>query len=128
MQGHLATMNSGSVDVAATEYTVSDDGEHLSTTLQIRNPTRRDIVFSSGILHAHDGDVQLTDGTTTSLDGVRIPAGETVETTIHIDLNSEQSSEAKTAIESESVTLSGTIRGEIGEKGVSIPVTTGEGQ
>ncbi|WP_049970845.1 hypothetical protein [Haladaptatus cibarius] len=127
MQGHLATMNSGSVDVTPTEYAVTDDDEHLSTTLQIQNPTGRDIVFTSSILHAHDGDVQLTDGTTTSFDEIRIPAGETVETTIQIGLDTERASQAKTAVESESVVLSGTVRAQIGDKDVSIPVRAEEG-
>lgn len=125
MQGHLATMNVGTVDVTATEYTVTDDGDHLRVSLQVQNPTRRTVILTNGPIHAYDGQTQLSDGTTTSFDGSRIPAGETVETTVDIDLNPAQVTRAKRAVESESVTLAGTIRGEIGAKDVSISVGTG---
>lgn len=127
MQGHIAIMNSGSVDVTATEYTVTDDGEHLAIALQIDNPTGRNIVFSNGQIHAYDGEVQLSDGTTTSLDGT-VPAGETLEVNIDMDLDSEQVSQAKRAVESGSVTVSGRLKGEIGDQDVNIPVEIGENQ
>ncbi|WP_435153281.1 hypothetical protein [Haladaptatus sp. DFWS20] len=122
MQGHVAIMNSGSVDVTATEYTVADDGEHLAIALQIHNPTGRKIAFSSGQIHAYDGEVQLSDGTTTSLDGATVPAGETVEVNIEMDLDSKRVSQTKQAVQSGSITVSGRLKGEIGDQEVRIPV------
>lgn len=122
MSGHIATMNVGSVDVTVTEYAVSDGGEHLSVTLEVHNPTRRAVVFYSGLLHAADGRAQLSDGTTTGLGETTVPPGGTVEITANIDLAPERASRARRAVESGSVALSGKLRGEIGNEGVTVPV------
>ena len=125
MLGHIATMNVGSVDASATEYTVTDGGEHLSVTFELRNPTGREIVFYNGQIHAYDGETQLTDGTTTSLGGVSVPAGETVTVTAKMDLKSERTATAKRAADSGSIEVAGTLRGEIGDKEVSVAVKQG---
>ncbi|WP_266076543.1 hypothetical protein [Haladaptatus caseinilyticus] len=125
MQGHIATMNTGSVDVTATEYTVTGGGEHLTVALRIHNPTRRAIVLSSGQIHAYDGQTRLTDGTTTSLDETTVPAGETLDLTIDMDLSSEHTSQANQAAKSGSVRVTGMVRGAIGDEGFSIPVRIG---
>ncbi len=87
MQGHVATMNVGSVDVTTSNTAVTDGGESLTTTLSIHNPTRRDIVFYSGLIHVYDGETQLSDGTTTPFGETTIPAKETVTLQVEIDLN-----------------------------------------
>ncbi|WP_423745266.1 hypothetical protein V5735_04495 (plasmid) [Haladaptatus sp. SPP-AMP-3] len=125
MLGHVATMNVGSVDVTTSGATVTDGGQHLTTTLTIHNPTRRDIVFYSGLIHVYDGETQLTDGTTTPLGETTVPARETVTLQVEIDLNPDRTARAKRAIRSGSATFSGNLRGRIGEKGIRVPVHTG---
>ncbi|WP_458206355.1 hypothetical protein [Haladaptatus sp. NG-SE-30] len=125
MQGHIATMNIGSVDVTATEYAVTDGGEHLSATFEVHNPTRRTVVFYSGLLHAYDGQTQLNDGTTTMFDKTAVPAGETVEITANIDLTPATEKQTRRAVQSGSIRLAGEINGEIGQKSVTVPVDIG---
>ncbi len=128
MQGHIATMNVGSVGATPTDYTVTDDGEVLSVSFELHNPTGREISFYSGQIHAFDGNAQLTDGTTTSFGGVSVPPGETVTATVEMNLPPEQKAVAKRAAESGSITFAGKLRGEIGDEDVTVPVDGGSGR
>lgn len=125
MQGHIAVMNTGSVDVTTSGMSVADGGEHLEITLMIHNPTRRDIVFYSGSLHVYDGETQLSDGTTTPFDETRVPAKGTMPAQIEIDLNPDRISRTRRALNDGSTTVSGSLRGRIGAEGIHVPVHVG---
>jgi len=125
MQGHVAMMNVGSVDVTTSNSAVTDGGEYLTTTLSIHNPTRRDIVFYSGLIHVYDGETQLSDGTTTPFGETTIPARETVTLQVEIDLNPDRVSRTKRAVRSGSASFSGGLRGRIGKEGIHVPLHAG---
>ncbi|MFH5798401.1 hypothetical protein [Haladaptatus sp. CMAA 1911] len=125
MQGHVAMMNVGSVDVTTSNSAVTDGGEYLTTTLSIRNPTGRDIVFYSGLIHVYDGETQLSDGTTTPFGETTIPARETVTLRVGIDLNPDRVSRTKRAVRSGSASFSGSLRGRIGREGIHVPLHAG---
>jgi hypothetical protein len=126
MQGHVATMNIGSVDVTTSNTAVTDDGEYLTTMLSVHNPTRRDLVFYSGLIHVHDGETQLSDGTTTPFGETTIPAKETVTLEVEIDLIPDRVSQTKRAVRSGSASFSGSLRGRIGQESIHVPLHAGE--
>ncbi|WP_458185396.1 hypothetical protein [Haladaptatus sp. NG-WS-4] len=122
MQGHIAIMNVGSVDVTATEFAVTDGGEHLSVTFDVHNPTGREILFTGSVLHAYAGQTQLNDGTTTMFETTTIPPRETAQITADIDLEPGQQSRAKRAAEDGAISIRGELNGEIGRERVDVPV------
>lgn len=128
MFGHIAVMNSDAVEVSATDYAVSDDGEQLLVTFEVNNPTRRSIKLYNGLLYPRAADgTRLSDGTTSPLETVTVvPSGETKTVTVVIGVRKGAGDRVRNAIESGSITLSGKLNGRISDAEVEIPVQEAE--
>ncbi len=126
LQGHVATMNIRSVNVTTSDTGVTDDGSELATTLTIHNPTQRDVMFDSGLIHVYDGKTQLTDGTSTPFSRTTVPSHGTKRIRIELDLDPDRVSRARRAVNSGSISFTGSVRGRIAKRDVQVYVRNGD--
>ena len=124
--GHAAVLNADNVGVTPTDARVTDDGRTLAVEFRIRNPTRRAVTVSTGLVHAYDGDARVSDGTTTPFRATVVPAGEARTVTLGIGIEDGYGERVRRGVDERGLRYSGKLRGTIADRSVSISVDGGE--
>lgn len=117
----LAVMNRVSIDAAATDYALSEDGEQVVVDIRVRNPTRSAFTAGHGQLYGQVGDEQLT-GLGVEVEKTTIPPGETATVTARISVADGHREEMADAIESGQLEVTGQLEGTIQDEHVRIEV------
>lgn len=120
--GHLAVMNTVSIDATATDVTLSEDGEQLVVEIAVRNPTRAEFTASYGRLYGKADGTQLT-GTGNDVEETTIPAGETRTVAARISVPEKHREQAAEAVDAGTVVVTGQLEGSIRDQRTEIEVT-----
>lgn len=118
LSAHVAVMNESAISATPTEYALSEDRETLLVTIRIENPTRSTYEASYAQVSAWVNGTRVTQLST--LDGDRIPSGESGTVTARLGLKDGTADEVAAAIESGSLTSQGDITGTIMDEEVHV--------
>ncbi|UPV99631.1 DUF916 domain-containing protein [Halorussus gelatinilyticus] len=120
--GHLAVMNTVSIDATATDVAMSEDGDQLVVQIRIHNPTRAAFTASYGQLFGKVEGTQLT-GTGNEVEETTVPAGETRTLTARISVPEEHRDRAARAAKAGNIVVTGQLDGRIRDQRVEVEVT-----
>lgn len=123
VSGHLAAMHAPSSDATVVDYEVGDD-DRLHLTLQIYNPTVKDLRFEAAQLNAYVDGEQATDGTVTRFDAV-VGSEETKNVTIRLGLRDGGADRLRDA-DPASVEIAGRLEAYVVDEQVYVPLDGGE--
>ncbi len=123
--GHLAAIHAPNADVTVVDYEVTDDGL-LDVTLRVHNPTVRAIAVPVAQMNAYVDGEQVSDGTTTRLDGVAVGSGATRNVTVPLDLR-EGGAERLASADAGQVSVEGQLKGKVGSETVYVSLDGAEG-
>lgn len=123
MTGHVAAMQAPSADVTVADYEIVED-RTLELSLRFHNPTLRGLELGPALVNVYVDGEAVTDGTTTSLGDVTVPAGETRTVTGEFGLR-EGSADALRNADAEQIEMKGRIKAFVADEMVYVNVDGG---
>lgn len=125
MNGHIASLNAGSIEATATDVALTDDGSVVRVEVSVTNPTRRPVVLRAAEFQAYAGDTRVAHTSVGAFDRTTVPAGETKTVTVRLAVEEGDRAAVRTAVENGTIRVSGLFRGTINEQYVDVDVERG---
>jgi LEA14-like dessication related protein len=125
MTGHLAAMHAPSMEVTVTDYEVTDD-DALDVTLNVHNPTMKELDLEAARVNIYIDGEQMTDGVTSRFGDVTVEPDETKQVTISRGFREGGADRLRNA-DPEQVEIRGMLRVYVVNEKVDVPVDGMEG-